>query len=45
MKHFYICEFQKLICSNFLQPCILKPMRAAANNRSSIIDNIFINTI
>ena len=31
--------------SNFLRPCILEPARIAANNRPSIIDNIFNNTI
>ena len=31
--------------SNFLRLCILEPARIAANNRPSIIDNIFINTI
>ena len=31
--------------SNFLRPCILEPARIAANNRPSIIGNIFINTI
>ena len=33
------------MCFNFLRPCILEPTRTAANNRPSIIDNIFINTI
>ena len=31
--------------SKFLQPCILEPTRTTANNRPSIIDNIFANTI
>ena len=29
--------------SNFLRPCILEPTRIVANNRPSIINNIFIN--
>ena len=31
--------------SNFLWPYILEPTRIVANNRPSITDNIFINTI
>ena len=30
---------------NFLWLCILEPSKIVANNRASIIDNIFINTI
>ena len=30
--------------SNFLQPCIVEPTRIVANNRPSLIDNIFIDT-
>ena len=40
-----ISEFLNLMYSNFLQPCILEPTRIVANNRPSLIDNIFINTI
>ena len=37
-------RFSNLMYSNFLRPCILEPTRIVANNRPSIIDNIFINT-
>ena len=33
------------MCPNFLWLCILEPAKTVANNRASIIDNIFINTI
>ena len=38
-------EFLNLMYSNFLRPYILEPTRIVANNRPSITDNIFINTI
>ena len=31
--------------SNFLRPCFLGPIRVVDNNRSNLINSIFINTI
>ena len=45
VKKTIFSEFLNLMYSNFLQPCILEPTRIVANNRPSIISNIFINTI
>ena len=39
-----INEFLNLMYSNFLQPCILEPTRVVLNSRTSLIDNIYINT-
>ena len=31
--------------NNNFQPCILEPTRITANNKPSLIDNIFLNTV
>ena len=38
-------EFINSMISNFFQPCILEPTRVIANNKPSLLDNIFINSI
>ena len=43
-KNSIISEFLNLMYSNFLRPCIVEPTRIVANNRPSLIGNIFINT-
>ena len=43
-KNSIISEFLNLMYSNFLRPCIVEPTRIVANNRPSLIDNIFIDT-
>ena len=40
-----ISEFLNLMNSNFLRPCFLGPIRVVDNNRSNLINSIFINTI
>ena len=44
-KNIYAYEFINIMLSNFLQPCILEPTRVVNNNRPSLVDNIFINSI
>ena len=38
-------DFLSIMYSNFFQPCILEPTRITSNNRPSLLDNIFINTL
>ena len=44
-KNPLIKQFIDTIYSNLLQPCILEPTRIVDHQKSSLIDNIFINTI
>ena len=44
-KNEYAYDFINSMFSNFFQPCILEPTRIVGNNRPTLIDNIFINTI
>ena len=41
----YAYDFINTMFSNYFQPCIIEPTRVIGNNRPSLIDNIFINTI
>ncbi len=38
-------EFLNTVFANFLQPLILKPTRIIENQKPSLIDNIFINSV
>ena len=44
-KNEKVNEFITLMYENSCQPCILKPTRIVENQRPSLIDNIFINSI
>ena len=39
-----INDFLSIIYSKFIQPCILEPTRITLNNRTSLVDHIFIDT-
>ena len=44
-KDKYSAMFLNTMMNNNFQPCILEPTRITANNKPSLIDNIFLNTV
>ena len=44
-KNECVNSYLNTMLQNSLQPCILEPTRIVANHRSSLVDNIFINTL